>query len=156
MERKPHWLGRLVIVGRRGRQTPELKKIVEKLPKPERVVLLDGVSSTELLKLLRGSLALVSASIMEGFDYPIMEAKAEGLPTIISDIPVHRELHEGTSLFFNDDNAMDSLIVAIVGLATDDCLWKQLSSLGRGFALSLPIHDQRSKIVNIISRTSPQ
>ena len=156
MERKPHWLGRLVIVGRRGRQTPELKKIVEKLPKPERVVLLDGVSSAELVKLLRGSLALVSASTIEGFDYPVMEAKAEGLPTIISDIPVHRELHEGTSLFFNDDNAMDSLIMAIVGLATDDCLWKQLSSLGRGFALSLPIHDQRSKIVNIISRTSPQ
>ena len=156
MERKPHWLGRLVIVGRRGRQTPELKTIVEKLPKPERVVLLDGVSSAELVKLLRGSLALVSASTIEGFDYPVMEAKAEGLPTIISDIPVHRELHEGTSLFFNDDNAMDSLIMAIVGLATDDCLWKQLSSLGRGFALSLPIHDQRSKIVNIISRTSPQ
>lgn len=151
MERKPHWLGRLMIVGRRGRQTPELKKIVEKLLKPERVVLLDGASSTELVQLLRGSLALVSASTMEGFDYPIMEAKAEGLPTIISDIPVHRELHDGTSLFFNHGNAMDSLIMAIVGLATDDCLWKQLSSLGRGFALSLPIPDQRSKIVNIIS-----
>ena len=155
LERKPKWQGRLVVVGRSGLQTPELKKIVKQMSKPERVVLIDGASSAELLQLLRGSLALVSASTMEGYDYPIMEAKAEGLPTIISDIPVHRELHKGTSLFFNEDNAIDSLIMAIVGLATDDCLWKQLSVLGRDFAFSLPIHDQRSKIVNIISRVVP-
>lgn len=154
MERKPHWLGRLVIVGRRGRQTPELKKIVEKLPKPERVVLLDGVSSTELLKLLRGSLALVSASIMEGFDYPIMEAKAEGLPTIISDIPVHRELHEGSSLFFDGGNGPDSLIMAILRLFRDGYLWKQLSATGRSLAASSAISDQRSKIRTIVFEQS--
>ena len=154
MERKPHWLGRLVIVGHRGRQTPELKKIVEKLPKPERVVLLDGVSSTELVKLLRGSLALVSASIMEGFDYPIMEAKAEGLPTIISDIPVHRELHEGSSLFFDGGNGPDSLIMAILRLFRDGYLWKQLSATGRALAASSAISDQRSKIRTIMFEQS--
>ena len=154
MERKPHWLGRLVIVGRRGRQTPELKKIVEKLLKPERVVLLDGVSSTELVQLLRGSLALVSASTMEGFDYPIMEAKAEGLPTIISNIPVHRELHEGSSLFFDGGNATDSLSIAIVRLARDGYLWKQLSAAGRALVASFAISDQRSKIRTIVFEQS--
>ena len=45
----------------------------------------------ELLEYLRSSLALLSASTEEGFDYPVLEAKAEGTPTLISDIPVHRE-----------------------------------------------------------------
>lgn len=146
LERKPQWQGCLVVVGRRGRQTPEVRKAVEQLPKPERVVLLDGVSGTELVQLLRGSLALVSASIMEGFDYPVMEAKAEGLPTIISDIPVHRELHRDSSLFFDIGSGLDSLAVAIFRLVENDYLWKQLSASGRKLAVSWSIVDQRSKI----------
>lgn len=150
LERKPQWQGRLVVVGRSGRQTLELKKIVEKLPKPERVVLLDGVSGTELVQLLRGSLALVSASIMEGFDYPVMEAKAEGLPSIISNIPVHRELHEGTSLFFDIDNGLDSLVLALDELVGDSYLWQQLSALGCALAATLAISDQQYKIKSLL------
>ena len=36
----------------------------------------------------------------EGFDYPVLEAKAEGIPTLLSQIPVHVEFHAGSSLFF--------------------------------------------------------
>ena len=50
------------------------------------------------------SLALLSASTEEGFDYPVLEAKAEGTPTLISDIPVHREFHQDSSLFFPVDD----------------------------------------------------
>ena len=151
IERNHQWQGRLVIVGRSGRQTPELKKIVEKLPKPERVVLIDGVSSAELVQLLRVSLALVSASTMEGFDYPIMEAKAEGLPTIISDIPVHRELHVGSSMFFNAHSGLDSLSIAFDRLVGDNYLWRQLSASGRHLASSLSIREQQSKIASLLS-----
>ena len=154
IERNHQWQGRLVIVGRSGRQTAELKKIVKQISKPERVVLLDGVSGTELVQLLRGSLALVSASTMEGFDYPIMEAKAEGLPTIISDMPVHRELHEGSSLFFDGSNGPDSLIIAIVRLVRDGYLWKQLSATGRALVASFEISDQQSKIKTIVFEQS--
>ena len=152
LERKPQWQGRLVVVGRSGRQTPELKKIVEQLPKPERVVLLDGVSRKGLVQLLRGSLALVSASKMEGFDYPVMEAKAEGLPTIISDIPAHRELHDGTSLFFNIYNGSDSLILALDELVGYSYLWKELSALGRALAAASAISEQRSKIKRLLTQ----
>lgn len=155
LERKPKWQGRLVIVGRSGRQTPELKKIVEKLPKPERVILLDGVSRAELVQLLRGSLALVSASRMEGFDYPVMEAKAEGLPSIISDIPAHREIHDGTSLFFDIYNGSDPLTLALDQLAGDSYLWKELSTSGRALAANFTISDQQSKIKSLLSQQCP-
>jgi hypothetical protein len=50
---------------------------------------------------------------MEGFDYPVLEAKAEGLPTLISDKPVHREIHEDTSLTFGLDDDGSQLIKMI-------------------------------------------
>ena len=146
LERKPQWQGRLVVVGRGGRQTPEVRKAVEKLPKSERVVLLDGVSGTELVQLLRGSLALVSASIMEGFDYPVMEAKAEGLPTIISDIPVHREIHDNTSLFFSLEKGLDELVDACAQLLSDQCLWNNFSIAGIDLAASYATAEQQSSI----------
>ena len=151
LERLPQWQGRLVVVGRSGRQTPELMKIVERLPKPERVVLLDRVSGKELVQLLRGSLALVSASTMEGFDYPVMEAKAEGLPTIISDIPVHHEIHESTSLYFNPEQGSDELIKAIMELAYDQALWDYLSVSGRNLIAKFTITEQQSRIQKLLS-----
>ena len=151
LERKPQWQGRLVVVGRSGRQTPEVRKAVEQLPKPERVVLLDGVSGTELVQLLRGSLALVSASIMEGFDYPVMEAKAEGLPTIISDIPVHREIHDNTSLFFSFEKWFDELIDAWIQLVSDQSLWSHLSMAGRNLATTYAIPEQQLMICKLLS-----
>jgi glycosyltransferase involved in cell wall biosynthesis len=152
LERTPQWQGRLVVVGRRSPQTPELKKILDRFPKPERVVLLDGVSRAEQVRLLRGSLALVSASKMGGFDYPVMESKAEGLPTIIRDIPVHRELHEGSSLFFDIENDLDFLSKAFDGLVGGIDLWMELSVLGRSLAASLGINDQQSKIKCLVSQ----
>jgi len=151
LERLPQWQGRLVVVGRSGRQTPELKKILRQLSKPGKIVLLDGVNTAELVKLFRSSLALVSASTMEGFDYPLLEAKAEGLPTIISDIPVHHEIHENTSLYFNPEQGSDELIEAIVGLAYDQTLWDYLSVSGRNLIAKFTITEQQSRIRKLLS-----
>jgi glycosyltransferase involved in cell wall biosynthesis len=140
-----------VVVGRSGRQTPELKKILRQLSKPGKIVLLDGVNTAELVKLFRSSLALVSASTMEGFDYPLLEAKAEGLPTIISDIPVHHEIHENTSLYFNPEQGSDELIEAIVGLAYDQTLWDHLSVSGRNLIAKFTITEQQSRIRKLLS-----
>ena len=151
LERKPQWQGRLVVVGRRGRQSPELRKIVKQVTKPERVILLDGVNAAEIIQLFRSSLALVSASKMEGFDYPLLEAKAEGLPTIISDIPVHREIHDKTSLFFDPEQGSEELIACWVHLASDKSLWNYLSRSGRCLAAKFTIFEQQSKIRELLS-----
>lgn len=51
-----------------------------------------GLSDRELAWLYRHAAALIAPSAYEGFDFPVVEALAEGLPVAASDIPVHREV----------------------------------------------------------------
>jgi glycosyltransferase involved in cell wall biosynthesis len=49
------------------------------------------LTDQELAQILRQAFCLVSCSLMEGFDLPLLEAQAIGLPTLASDIEVHRD-----------------------------------------------------------------
>jgi len=99
-----------------------------------------------LVACLRTSMALISASTEEGFDYPVLEAKAEGLPTLISDIPVHREFHAGSSLFFPTDDEGVSFADQVQELRIDGALWSHLSRAGLDLARSLSVEAQIAQI----------
>jgi len=142
----PQWRGTLRIVGRESRLTPGLKQLVAQLPRPDQVQWLASLTREELLSQLRSSLALVSASTEEGFDYPVLEAKAEGIPTLISDISVHREFHNGSSLFFPIDDNGESLAAHIKALCSGDSTWQQLSTHGYALAQSLSVERQQAQI----------
>ena len=87
-------------------------------------------------------MALLSASIEEGFDYPVLEAKAEGIPTLISDIPVHREFHSESSLFFALDDDGVALARRVIDLCQESVLWRQLSLRGLELVRSLSVERQ--------------
>ncbi len=76
----------------------------------------------------------------------MLEAKAEGLPTLISDIPVHREFHAGSSLFFPTDDEGVCFADQVQRLRTDANLWQQLSRQGVALAESLSVEHQRNAI----------
>ena len=145
-EMSPRWTGVLRIVGRSGRQTALVNRLQRDLPNPKQVQLIDTMSQQDLLTCMRSSLALVSASIEEGFDYPILEAKAEGIPTIVSDISVHREFHDGSSLFFSTADDGTGLAENVHRLLFDPCLWNQLSRSGLVLAEHLSVETQQSAI----------
>ena len=151
LELKPNWDGKLVIVGKKGRETPDLLRLIKQLPKPKQVLLLNGLDRNQLVQLLRGSLALVSASMMEGFDYPVLEAKSEGLPTLLSDIPVHREFYDETSEFFGIDNDPCDLANVTIRIAGDFLCWRQLSISGYRVCNELSLNDQKSSILKLLS-----
>ena len=142
----PQWKGVLRIVGRTGRQTSLVNRLHRELPDPGQVKLIDTMSHHELLACMRSSLALISASSEEGFDYPVLEAKAEGIPTIVSDIPVHREFHANSSLMFSGKD--DGTIFAhhVRDLLCDSTLWGQLSRNGFGLAHHLSVEAQQAAI----------
>ncbi|MDC0316009.1 glycosyltransferase, partial [Synechococcus sp. AH-551-G15] len=142
----PQWRGTLRIVGRESRLTQGLKQLVTELPRPDQVQWVVSLTLEELLLRLRSSLALVSASTEEGFDYPVLEAKAEGIPTLISDIPVHREFHNSSSLFFPIDDTGESLAAHIKALCSGDSTWKQLSIQGYDLAQSMSVERQQLAI----------
>ena len=47
----------------------------------------------------------------------MLEAKAEGIPTLISSIPVHREFHAESSLFFPVDDDGTALARHLIDLS---------------------------------------
>ncbi len=65
----------------------------------------------------------------EGFGIPPLEAMANGCPTLISDIPVHRELYNGTSFFVNPNN-IESIKIAMMQLLNDFELRESLIQKG--------------------------
>ncbi len=144
----PQWRGVLRIVGRGGRQSGLVQRMHRQLPRPEQVQLIDALPQAQLLQQLRSSLAVLSASTEEGFDYPVLEAKAEGMPTLISDIPVHREFHQGSSLFFPVDDDGGALADHVIACLQDRGLWKQLSQAGYALAQTLSVDAQVARIEN--------
>ena len=138
----PQWRGILRIVGRRGRQTSLVQRLHRQLPRPEQVELIEALPQEQLVVCLRSSLALLSASTEEGFDYPVLEAKAEGIPTLISAIPVHREFHAESSLFFPLDDDGTALARHLIDLRRDRALWDDLSQRGLALARSLSVERQ--------------
>jgi glycosyltransferase involved in cell wall biosynthesis len=73
----------------------------------------------ELNDLYSGAFAHVVTSKMEGFGMTILESMANGTPTIVSDIPVFREVAGEAGIFF-DPNSPESLASAIWNLAGSD------------------------------------
>lgn len=77
------------------------------------------VTDEELDALMDGAAALVAPSLNEGFDLPVIEAAARGVPVIASDIPVHREvLGEDWPLLFppRDADALAQVLRRVPGL----------------------------------------
>lgn len=150
----PQWSGTLHIVGRAGRQSSWVRRLHRALPRPEQVKLIDALPQAELVALVRASLVLLSASTEEGFDYPVLEAKAEGIPTLISDIAVHREFHEGSSLFFPIDDDGTALAAQVRALLSDSFLWQHLSRAGCALARTLTVEAQTAQIADQIRSVS--
>lgn len=99
-----HWGhgGRTVlhIVGRPGWNSAALQKRLERLAATEnRFAWLSEASDEELRGEYLGAGAFVSLSSEEGFGLPVVEAAAAGLPLILSDIPVYREVSGGEARF---------------------------------------------------------
>lgn len=61
------------------------------------------VSREALIRLYRGATAFISLSTFEGFNLSAAEAATLGVPLVLSDIPVHRELFGGYAFLVGDE-----------------------------------------------------
>jgi glycosyltransferase involved in cell wall biosynthesis len=118
---------RLVIVGREGWLTRELRALVANSMACGRISFTGYVSDEDLRALYSSCLTFVSPSIYEGFGLPPLEAAACGAPLVASRIPAHLEtLGAHAALFFAPADA-DELARALVEIARDETLRRKLS-----------------------------
>lgn len=84
---------RLIIIGRRGWLFDNVIHLLEDCKGiKEYVFELNNLSDLTVQAYLKDARALLFPSFAEGFGLPLVEALSSGTPTIVSDIPVFREL----------------------------------------------------------------
>ena len=75
-----------------------------KLPKHPRVIPIGFIPNEEIIGWYKNASAFVSASRMEGFGIPPLEAMSVGCPVILSDIPVFHEINGEAAIYFNEED----------------------------------------------------
>jgi glycosyltransferase involved in cell wall biosynthesis len=84
---------RLLIIGQRGWEAESVFNLLDRSEKLRgHVVELSGCSDQELANHLASARALLFPSLAEGYGLPLVEAFARGVPVIVSDLPVFREI----------------------------------------------------------------
>lgn len=69
-----------------------------------KVVFHNGVSDEQYHELLSSAVALVSGSRDEGFGIPLVESMNRGVPIVISDIPIFREIGGSAAIYFDQED----------------------------------------------------
>lgn len=91
---------RWVIVGGVSSNFRSDKNLMHELKTHPRIQIIENIPEDELNSLYSKASVLVSASVYEGCNLPVLEAIQHGCPVLVSDIPVHRELYAGRAEFF--------------------------------------------------------
>lgn len=99
----------LVIVGKAGWNIDALVLALHRHPElGQRLFWLEGVSDEYLEQLYDASACLIAASEGEGFGLPIIEAAQQGLPLLLRDIPVFREVAGHAATYFKGASTQDT------------------------------------------------
>ena len=117
--------GILVMVGRQGWKMDDFAEEVRLHPEySKRLFWLTGISDEYLEKLYEKSACLIAASEGEGFGLPLIEAARHGIPLLVRDIPVFREVAAGHASYFqgNSDAEVAASIEAWLKLKEKDSL----------------------------------
>ncbi|KGJ71719.1 mannosyltransferase [Cryobacterium roopkundense] len=81
-----------------------------------RLIFHNGVTDEEYGAVLRSATALVTASLDEGFGIPLVEAMSVGIPIVVSDIPIFREIG-GDAAVYVEPTAPGAFVEAVRRLA---------------------------------------
>ena len=121
----------LVLGGRIGWKCEELLRKIESSPHRNRIHRLGHLPDDQLVLLYRGADLFVYPSLDEGFGLPPIEAMASGVPVVVRDLPVLREVC-GDAAWFAAAEGSEPLILAIETLLTDST--KRAEQIERGKA----------------------
>lgn len=123
----------LVLVGSYGdAELASLRPLLARLG-PD-CMLLGAVDDRALAALYRRCRLTVSASLLEGYGLPLLEAMASGAAVVASDIPAHRELVASSEALFDPTNVV-AIRAALERALTDMAFNAKLRELGAAAAI---------------------
>ncbi|MGE5426185.1 MAG: glycosyltransferase family 4 protein [Bacillota bacterium] len=120
---------KLVLIGNAGYGYDEVKYIIEEFNLSRYVIIPGWVAEEDLPEIFAASLAFVFPTLHEGFGIPVLQALASGVPAVLSDLPVLREVAGEAALFF-DPRDRASIASALARIAQDGSLRESLRELG--------------------------
>ena len=112
----------LVIAGGLGWDYEPVLQELAKSDFADRVRYVGFVDEAILPQLYANADVLIAASVEEGFDLPVLEGMAAGVPLLLSDIPVHREVAGDLASYF-DPYSVESIgdgIIALISRGNKD------------------------------------
>jgi glycosyltransferase involved in cell wall biosynthesis len=113
-----------------------------------RVTFRDGVTDLEYADELAGAFALVSASKDEGFGIPLVEAMEHGIPLVLSDIPIFREIGQDAALYF-DPSSPEQFVNQIRKLE-ETGKWGEVSSRSRERGRFFDWNKSATKLLDVL------
>jgi alpha-1,3-rhamnosyl/mannosyltransferase len=153
LEREPDMSERLVLVGNKQYQGDRLLDEAADVAAHGRVVYTGYLADADLVGLFQKATAFVYPSVYEGFGLPPLEALGVGTPTIVSDIPVMREVVADAAVRV-PVNDVEALTEALVRVRDDASLRAKLVEAGRVRAASFTWKSGASSVIEALERAA--
>lgn len=96
---------KLVLAGRKGETMHDVNSFIKSNGLDNQVLILNDLSAAELPLLYRSAQSFVYPSMIEGFGIPLIEAAHSGLPMLVNDVAIFRELAPPGSLIHDVNDA---------------------------------------------------
>lgn len=128
-ENHPEIREKLVLSGDASFGYDEVKYAIEEFNLDREVMMTGWIREEDLPYLFQAASAFVFPSKHEGFGIPVLQALACGVPTIVSDLPVLREIAGDAVLYFNQNNKR-SIAQAMAKIVSDSDLRASLVTKG--------------------------
>ena len=119
-----------VVVGARAGKQDELDEVLRSMTFASDVRFLGRLSAPELAQVMASALALVYATLFEGFGIPIVEAFNAETAVITSNVTSMPEV-AGDAALLVDPTSVEQIADAMTRLATDENLRQELIAKGR-------------------------
>ena len=134
-----------------SRITPGRRAELERLAtNPDQVIFWNGAPDERYNKLLKTAHALVSASKAEGFGLPRLEAMAQWVPVIATNMPIFHEVCAQAGTYFNP--ASPESFVEAVHKLEDPAYRKQMTERGAEQASTFTWGDSAQQLLKILTR----
>lgn len=123
----------------------ELQQLIQQNIK---VIFHNGVSEDEYSNILNGATALVSGSRDEGFGIPLVEAMSLGIPAVVSEIEIFKEIGGQAAIYFNQESPK-SFAAAVLSIESAS-RWLEVSKLSQDQAKKFNWNSSANTLIELL------